>query len=462
MSNDEPEPSTQINISELKSSFTTPDFELLVRRYPDLLDPFYDSATKWYRFDLSNEQESTSTADCALATALLLEYLGIRVELDPLFLCPRLANRLTYIEWIHSLIGSVRRPVSSDEENEEHTRQVLGLDIGVGSSCIYPLLGCSVYPNWSFVGVDVDTDAVNLARRQVELNSSKLDSTRIKIVQKSGQESFFNHNDRFDFTMCNPPFYDSLQEIEDLKALKKDLPLSMLQAREHELTTMGGEVEFVSRMMEESFRNHEIPASDASQGTGMNDCWFTSMLGKKSSLFTLVQKLRDLQITNYAVHEIVTSSSNKTTRRWLLGWCFGYWRAPHSACQVASLSVKQLNPWPTEYAVPLNIKPVLLSSASIRLTQILANLCLDTSVASVLLYANETNWRLSVYGNIWSRSYRRYSAKRRKTTTNVKSTFLISLSGDQAERLTLTWEYGNDPKLLESLATMLKRKLEEN
>jgi 23S rRNA (adenine1618-N6)-methyltransferase len=31
-------------------------------------------------------------------------------------------------------------------------RGVLGLDIGTGASCIYPLLACSKLPKWRFAG----------------------------------------------------------------------------------------------------------------------------------------------------------------------------------------------------------------------------------------------------------------------------------------------------------------------
>ena len=43
------------------------------------------------------------------------------------------------------------------------------LDIGVGASCIYPLIGASEY-GWRFVGSEIDRAAVDWARRIVAAN----------------------------------------------------------------------------------------------------------------------------------------------------------------------------------------------------------------------------------------------------------------------------------------------------
>jgi hypothetical protein len=39
--------------------------------------------------------------------------------------------------------------------------------VGVGASCIYPLLGCRVQPSWSFVGTDIDLDSIASSRLNV-------------------------------------------------------------------------------------------------------------------------------------------------------------------------------------------------------------------------------------------------------------------------------------------------------
>lgn len=71
------------------------------------------------------------------------------------------------------------------------------------------------------------------------------------------------------------------------------------------MVTPGGEVAFVSRMIKESEKLREKVQ------------WYTSMLGMLSSVETLIEKLKNAGITNYAVTEFVQGSK---TRRWAIAW----------------------------------------------------------------------------------------------------------------------------------------------
>lgn len=71
------------------------------------------------------------------------------------------------------------------------------------------------------------------------------------------------------------------------------------------MVTPGGEVEFVSRMIDESLRLRERVR------------WYTSMLGKLSSVHILIEKLIQCGNRNYAVTEFVQGSR---TRRWAIAW----------------------------------------------------------------------------------------------------------------------------------------------
>lgn len=44
------------------------------------------------------------------------------------------------------------------------------LDIGVGASCIYPLLGCRMF-GWNFFGSDIDNESLNWANQIIEANN---------------------------------------------------------------------------------------------------------------------------------------------------------------------------------------------------------------------------------------------------------------------------------------------------
>ena len=70
----------------------------------------------------------------------------------------------------------------------------------------------------------------------------------------------------------------------------------------------GGEIAFVSRMIDES-----KVLKDKCQ-------WYTSMLGKYSSIELVVENLKASGIENWAVKDLV--QGNKT-KRWAVGWSWG-------------------------------------------------------------------------------------------------------------------------------------------
>lgn len=71
------------------------------------------------------------------------------------------------------------------------------------------------------------------------------------------------------------------------------------------MVTPGGEISHVIRMITESIQLKE------------RVLWYTSMLGKLSSVSMIVEKLIELGNHNYAVTEFV--QGNKT-KRWAIAW----------------------------------------------------------------------------------------------------------------------------------------------
>ena len=71
------------------------------------------------------------------------------------------------------------------------------------------------------------------------------------------------------------------------------------------MVTPGGEVAFVTRMIEDS-----VSLKERVQ-------WYTSMLGKFSSVGIIVEKLKGKGVRNWAVKELV---QGERTRRWAIGW----------------------------------------------------------------------------------------------------------------------------------------------
>ena len=74
------------------------------------------------------------------------------------------------------------------------------------------------------------------------------------------------------------------------------------------MVTPGGEVAFVERMIKES-----LLLKDRVE-------WYTSMLGKLSSVTKVIDRLKQVGVTNWAVTDLVQGTK---TRRWAVGWSWG-------------------------------------------------------------------------------------------------------------------------------------------
>jgi 23S rRNA (adenine1618-N6)-methyltransferase len=201
--------------------------------------------------------------------------------------------------------------------------------------------------------VDIDDKSLQFARMNIQENSLQ---NRIKLAQtqslgplipldtlgferyfyKDGFWGLINESYSIDFSMCNPPFYESKAEMIASAASKQRPPFTACTGSENEMVTPGGEVAFVSRMIEESI---------ILQGRVQ---WYTSMLGKYSSVAPIVKKLRENKVENYAVTEFVQGSK---TRRWGIAWSFEALRPTMDISRGANASLKGSMPFPSEYAI---------------------------------------------------------------------------------------------------------------
>jgi 23S rRNA (adenine1618-N6)-methyltransferase len=150
-----------------------------------------------------------------------------------------------------------------------------------------------------------------------------------------------------DFSMCNPPFYESKAEMLTSAASKQRPPFTACTGSETEMVTPGGEVAFVSRMIEES-----LVLKDRVQ-------WYTSMLGKFSSLGAVIKFLKEKGVDNYAVTEFVQGSK---TRRWGIAWSFEDLRPRMDVARGVSSLQKVMLPFPSEYVVMVCALPFFTRS----------------------------------------------------------------------------------------------------
>lgn len=140
--------------------------------------------------------------------------------------------------------------------------------------------------------------------------------------------------------MCNPPFYESKEDMLSSAAAKQRPAFTACTGSESEMVTLGGEVAFVSRMIDES-----LVLKDRVQ-------WYTSMLGKFSSVSAVMQKLKDNCIENYAATEFVQGSK---TRRWGIAWSLEDMRPHASVARGLQSLPKSLLPFPSEYMINVSV-----------------------------------------------------------------------------------------------------------
>ncbi|MEP1766824.1 MAG: 23S rRNA (adenine(1618)-N(6))-methyltransferase RlmF [Sulfitobacter sp.] len=240
-----------------------------------------------------------------LNRALLKTHYGIEYwDIPAGYLCPPIPGRVDYIHYLADLLA--------DDNNQKIPRgqQIKVLDIGTGASLVYPLTGQSEY-GWHFTGVDIDEGAIKSARKICELNKLP-----IALRKQSKPDDIFRGviqpNDAFHLTMCNPPFHRSAEEANKGTQRKwanlgkgRSTKLNF-GGQNAELWCRGGEIKFVSRMVEQS-----IEFAD--------QClWFTSLVSKKDNLQPLGRILKKVKVADYRVVEM--AQGQKTSR--FIAWTY--------------------------------------------------------------------------------------------------------------------------------------------
>ncbi|KAL4760859.1 DUF890 domain protein [Aspergillus foveolatus] len=395
-----------------------------------------------------------------LTVSLLKRDFGLDVNIPETRLCPPVPNRLNYILWLQDLLDTTGAGCRDAYEPE---RSVTGLDIGTGCCSIYPILGVRTRPNWKFIATDIDDENIKSSTETVKANNLE---SRIRIVKTSTDNDLISLNtlgvERLDFTMCNPPFYSSQDEMIASAKEKDRPPFSACTGAEIEMVTRGGEVSFVSRIITESIALQE------------KVLWYTSMLGKLSSVSALIERLIELGNTNYAVTEFV--QGNKT-RRWAIAWS---WADRHPAVSVARgikspNYPKHLLPFPSEYTFSLSGRSIDEISSAV-------NTELSSLHISWTWHRDLTTGFGFATTNVWSRQYRRAmkissGAFNRNLDVDPNTAalgFRVQLAmesdtvrtGDETKtekkevKVLVRWLKGTDSVLFESFCGMVKRKLE--
>jgi 23S rRNA (adenine1618-N6)-methyltransferase len=247
-----------------------------------------------------------------LNQALLAHYYHVtNWQIPEGYLCPPIPGRADYIHYLADLLAAGGQCACP------RGRRVNVLDIGTGANCIYPIVGSQSY-GWKFVATDTDSVAVKTANLIVQSNPclSKL----VRVVQQADKKAIFKgivkDKDRFDLTLCNPPFHASMAEAKasnqrKWKNLNSGKPGHTQTHRNFggqasELWCPGGESVFLKQMAKESV------------GFSEQVCWFTSLVSQGDHIRPLKRLLARLGVVQIEVTKM--KQGQKISR--FIAWTF--------------------------------------------------------------------------------------------------------------------------------------------
>jgi 23S rRNA (adenine1618-N6)-methyltransferase len=251
-----------------------------------------------------------SVAVKSLNRALLKHFYNIAYwDIPKNYLCPPIPGRADYVHHAADLLAS-------DNDNIiPRGPRINCLDIGVGANCIYPIIGATEY-DWSFVGTDIETLAIESASHIVDMNPvlKKRITCRLQSNPKNIFQGVIKEGECFDLTVCNPPFHSSAEEaqsgtlrkLSNLKGKKVTKPVLNFGGKSNELWCEGGEEKFVVEMILES------------KQFGKSCLWFTTLISKRWNVNTALQALNQARATE--VKTIPIKQGNKSSR--IVAWTF--------------------------------------------------------------------------------------------------------------------------------------------
>ncbi|OWP49559.1 23S rRNA (adenine(1618)-N(6))-methyltransferase RlmF [Pseudomonas nitroreducens] len=218
--------------------------------------------------------------------ALLKAQYGIgQWDIPAGFLCPPIPGRADYVHYLADLLaedngGSVPRGPD-----------VRVLDIGVGANCIYPLIGHRDY-GWRFLGSDIEPAALASAHAIVNGNPGLAEAIELRQQHEPTHifRGLLSADERFDATLCNPPFHSSPEEASSGSRRKwknlgkldpsRQLPKLNFGGQSNELWCDGGEIAFLRKLAVESAE------------VGRQVRWFSSLVSKAGNLDDLRRALK--------------------------------------------------------------------------------------------------------------------------------------------------------------------------
>ena len=301
-------------------------------------------------------------------------------------------------------------------------------------------------------GSDIDAHSLEFAKQNVQSHGLE---QRVRVRRSLNPEAPLipldaMGVDELNFVMTNPPFYSSEEDMQSSYIGKDAPPSAVCTGSENEMICPGGDVGFITRILDESLVLREKVQ------------WYTAMVGKMSSLQTVIAKLKEHGITNFAV---TCLQAGHRTKRWAVAWSFQEYRPRNDVARHGELVLAVL---PQATAQTIFIPGVNAKAAGQKVDATLREL--------------DVRWRwrvelgtgvMEAKENAWSRSARR---KKKFAATNDGSSVPAPKNGDDSDEdedeeevglavkiacrdgeVDLRWLRGKEYVLWESFCGLMKR-----
>ena len=281
------------------------DFDALIISEPKLKEYVGENKYGNISIDFANPK-----AVLTLNKALLSHFYSIKYwELPTDYLAPPIPGRADYIHHIADLLADSNNGIIPKGDD------IKGLDIGVGANCIYPIIG-SVSYGWQFLATDIDKVSIQSVENIV--NNNNILTGKITTKLQPNKNNIFvdiiQKDDKFDFTISNPPFHRSAKEatssnkrkVENLTKTKVTKAVLNFAGQANELWCDGGEIAFLKKMINQSVRFRT------------NCLWFTTLVSKKENLETIYKFLKSVAAVEYKTIEM--KQGQKISR--IVAWTF--------------------------------------------------------------------------------------------------------------------------------------------
>lgn len=281
------------------------DFRKLIQSCPEL-KPF----VKLNEYNDESVDFFNPKAVKMLNKALLAHFYGINHwDIPQDYLTPPIPGRADYIHHASDLLAA------ANKGNIPTGNKITCLDIGVGASCIYPIIGNREY-GWSFIGADIDPVSINSSKAIINSNPSLKGNVELRLQHnpKNIFKSIIKQHEFIDLTICNPPFHASLAEaqagtirkLKNLQQKKVTKPTLNFGGQKAELWCEGGEKKFVENMISES------------KQFSTSCFWFTTLISKEATLKSVLYALKAAGA--FHVKTIPMGQGSKISR--LVAWTF--------------------------------------------------------------------------------------------------------------------------------------------